>query len=142
MHSSAEVANLQRRLSECIISRGHRQAAEHLGAAVARAQHVQALDVAVHDSYKRVVQIGESACSFARCSDALVCRRGRVIAQSIEPAAAVHPLHDDEGVGRFQAGAEYLDAVRVVHLRGLSAAAKQRRAEVSGLPCTWSSLPA
>ena len=92
----------------------------HLAAAVARAQNVEALDVAVDDSNQQMVQVGEGAGSFARCSDALICGRGRVLSQRVEPAAARHPLHDDEGVGRFQARAEYLNAVRVIHLRKMS----------------------
>ena len=100
---------------------------EHLGAAITRAQHVQALDVAVHDCYQRVVQVGEGARRLARCPDALICGRRRVLAQDIVPAAARHPLHDDEGIGRFQAGAEYLHAVRVVDLREMSAGDKKIR---------------
>ena len=94
--------------------------AGHLGAAVARAQNVEALDVAVDDADQQVVQVGEGAGSFARCPDALICGRGRVLCQRVVPAAARHPLHDDEGVGRFQAGAEYLHAVRVVDLGDMS----------------------
>ena len=36
-------------------------------------------------------------------------------------ATARHALHDDEGVGRFQAQAEYVEAVRVVDMGKLSA---------------------
>ena len=92
----------------------------HLAAAVARAQNVEALDVAVDDSNQQMVQVGEGARGLARCPDALICGRGRVLSQRVEPAAARHPLHDDEGVGRFQARAEYLNAVRVIHLRKMS----------------------
>ena len=95
--------------------------AGHLGAAVARAQNVEALDVAVDDADQLVVQVGEGAGRLARCPDALVCGGGGILSQSVVPAAARHPLHDDEGVGRFQARAEYLHAVRVVHLHKLSA---------------------
>ena len=72
------------------------------------------------DSNQQMVQVGEGAGSFARCPDALICGRGRVLSQRVEPAAARHPLHDDEGVGRFQAGAEYLHTVRVVDLGDMS----------------------
>ena len=90
--------------------------AGHLGAAVARAQNVEALDVAVDDADQLVVQVGEGAGRLARRPDALVCGGGEILCESVVPAAARHPLHDDEGVGRFQAGAEYLHAVRVVDL--------------------------
>ena len=72
------------------------------------------------DADQQVVQVGEGAGRFARCPDALICGRGRVLCQRVVPAAACHPLHDDEGVGRFQAGAEYLHTVRVVDLSGVS----------------------
>ena len=95
--------------------------AGHLGAAVARAQNVEALDVAVDDADQLVVQVGEGAGRLARRPDALVCGGGGFSCESVVPAAARHPLHDDEGVGRFQAGAVYLHAVRVVDLGKLSA---------------------
>jgi len=88
----------------------------HLGAAAACEQHVQALDVAVDDAYQCVVQVCKRARSLARSLDAVVGRGGGVEAQGIVPAAALHPLHHDEGVARFKAGAEDLHAVRVIHL--------------------------
>jgi hypothetical protein len=74
----------------------------------------------VDDADQQVVQVRERAGRFARCPDALIRGRRGVLCQSVVPAAARHPLHDDEGVGRFQAGAEYLNAVRVVDLSGMS----------------------
>ena len=86
--------------------RGGSGGAGYLGAAVARAQHVVALDVAVDDADEQVVQVGEGARSLTRSPDALVCGRGELLSQRVEPAAARHPLHDDEGVGRFQTRSE------------------------------------
>ena len=72
------------------------------------------------DADQHVVQVGQGAGRFARCPDALIRGRRGVLCQSVVSAAACHPLHDDEGVVRFQAGAEYLIAVRVVDLSGMS----------------------
>ena len=121
MHSAAKVAHLQQQQNEYMKMAGRCwQRRVHLGAAVARAQNVEALDVAVDDADQLVVQVGEGAGRLARRPDALVCGRGELLSQRVEPAAARHPLHDDEGVGRFQAGAEYLHAVRVIHLQKMS----------------------
>jgi hypothetical protein len=74
----------------------------------------------VKDADQQVVQVGQGAGRFARCPDALIRGRRGVLCQSVVPAAVCHPLHDDEGVGRFQARAEYLHAVRVVDLSDMS----------------------
>ena len=91
---------------------------EHLAAAVARAQHVQALYVAVDDVGQ--VQVINRRRRLARGSQARVRSGRRIAAQTVVPAATRHPLHDDKGVRRLQAGAEDLHAVRVVHLHALS----------------------
>ena len=77
------------------------------------------------DSNQQVVQVGQGAGRFARCPDALICGRRGVLCQRVVLAAARHPLHDDEGVGRFQARAEYLHAVRVVDLSACQKTAQQ-----------------
>jgi hypothetical protein len=104
--------------------------AGYLGAAVARAQNVESLDIAVYDADQHVMQVGEGADSLTRCPDALIRGRRGFICQRVEPAAARHPLHDDEGVGLFQARAEYLNAVGVVDLRKLSAMLQAARRAV------------
>ena len=94
----------------------------HDGLLAVQDHDVLGLQVAVHSGVPAdgTVQVGQGAGCFARCPDAMICGKGRVLSQRVEPAAARHPLHDDEGVGRFQARAEYLHAVRVIHLQKMS----------------------
>ena len=88
----------------------------YLGAAIAHEEHVETFDVAVDDADQGVVQILQGGRHLAHGPHALV-RGGRgVAAQFVEPVAARHPLHYDEGVRGVQAGGDNLNAVWVSDL--------------------------
>jgi hypothetical protein len=83
-----------------------------LGGAAQAQKYVHALDVAVDDAAR--VQIIESRRHLSNARQALP-RKQLFIAEFVVDGAADHPLHEDEGVVRLHAHAEYSDAARVSH---------------------------
>jgi hypothetical protein len=75
-------------------------------------KHVHALDIAVYNA--KGVQVIDSRRHLSNARQALP-RKQIFIAEFLEDGASTNPLHEDEGVVRLQAHAEYCDAARVAH---------------------------
>ena len=89
----------------------------HLGASISHEQHVETFYVTVNNADQRVMKILQKRRHFAHRPDALVCMRGGITAQFVEPGSAWHPLHNDEGVSRGQACCDDVHAVRMADLK-------------------------
>ncbi len=69
------------------------------------------------DANHGVVQVLHGRRYLAHRPHALLRWRRGVAAESVEPVATGHPLHDDEGVGGVEAGGDDLHTMRVANLR-------------------------